>query len=60
MITQSGIGVIEQKVIRKYWPLDEKERPAKQGFFGKLMDRAQEAQKQADELKRQRNAKRGR
>lgn len=60
MITQSGIGVIEQKVIRKYWPLDEKEQPTKQGFLGKLMDRAQEAQKQADELKRQRNAKRGR
>ncbi|MFM7282825.1 MAG: membrane protein insertase YidC, partial [Planctomycetia bacterium] len=60
MITQSGIGVIEQKVIRKYWPLDEQEKPAQKGFLGKLMDRAQEAQKQADELKRQRNAKRGR
>lgn len=64
MITQSGIGVIEQKVIRKYWPLDEAEKPASKGFLAKMMDRAQEAQKQAEELKRQRenqrNTKRGR
>lgn len=60
MITQSGIGVIEQKVIRKYWPLDEAEKPSRKGFLSKMMDRAQEAQKQAEELKRQRGAKRGR
>lgn len=60
MITQSGVGVIEQKVIRKYWPLDEQEKPAKKGFLAKMMDRAQNAQQQAEELKRQRKSKGGR
>jgi YidC/Oxa1 family membrane protein insertase len=29
MITQSGLGIIEQKVIKKVWPLDDTEKPKK-------------------------------
>jgi YidC/Oxa1 family membrane protein insertase len=44
MITQSGVGIIEQKVIKKYWPVDDVERePKKKGFIAKLME-AQQAQ----------------
>lgn len=49
MITQSGLGIIEQKVIKKVWPLDETERPRKKGgFLAKLME-AQEQQKRLRE-----------
>jgi len=42
MITQSTLGIIEIKVIKKYWPLDDKEEPRKDGFFSKLMKAQQE------------------
>ncbi|MEY2745804.1 MAG: hypothetical protein RL112_846 [Planctomycetota bacterium] len=42
MITQSTLGIIEIKVIKKYWPLDDKEEPKKDGFFSKLMKAQQE------------------
>jgi YidC/Oxa1 family membrane protein insertase len=45
MITQSGLGIVEQKVIKKIWPLDETEQPRKKNaFFAKLME-AQEDQR---------------
>lgn len=54
MITQSGIGVIEQKVIRKYWPVDDKELPPKKsGFMARLMQ-AQQAQMKKMEAQRRR------
>ena len=43
MITQSGLGVFEQKFIKKHWPPDVTEQPKKPGFLGKMMARAQEA-----------------
>jgi membrane protein insertase Oxa1/YidC/SpoIIIJ len=44
MITQSSLGVIEQKVIKKYWPVDDREQPTKKtGFMKRLME-AQEQQ----------------
>ena len=55
MITQSGLGVFEQKFIKKHWPPDVAEQPKKPGLIGKMMARAQEAQKEADRLKRQRD-----
>jgi YidC/Oxa1 family membrane protein insertase len=42
MITQSTLGIVEIKVIKKYWPLDDKEEPKKDGFFSKLMKAQQE------------------
>jgi YidC/Oxa1 family membrane protein insertase len=39
MITQSGLGIVEQKVIKKIWPLDDAERPKKKsGFMARLME----------------------
>jgi hypothetical protein len=39
MITQSGLGIIEQKLIKKVWPLDDTERPKKKnGFMARLME----------------------
>jgi len=44
MITQSSLGVLEQKVIKKYWPVDDRELPTKKtGFMARLME-AQEQQ----------------
>ncbi len=45
MITQSLLGIVELSVIKKYWPVDEKELAPKPGFMAKLMERAQEAQR---------------
>ena len=46
MITQSGLGIIEQKVIKKLWPLDETEQPRKKSaFLAKLMEAQEEQQK---------------
>ncbi|MFN0007768.1 MAG: membrane protein insertase YidC [Planctomycetota bacterium] len=49
MITQSGLGIIEQKVIKKFWPLDETEQPRKKSaFFAKLMQAQEEQRKKRD------------
>jgi len=49
MITQSGLGIIEQKVIKKVWPLDETEQPKKKnGFLARLMKAQEEQKKQRD------------
>ena len=43
MITQSALGIIEQKVIKKLWPLDDVERPKKKsGFMARLMEMQQQ------------------
>jgi YidC/Oxa1 family membrane protein insertase len=51
MITQSTLGIFEQHVIKRLWPVDDKEIAKKKkpsGFMAKLMARAQEAQRQAE------------
>ncbi len=56
MITQSGLGIIEQKVIKKIWPIDDAERPRKKsGFLARLM----EAQQQQAEQRKRRARGRG-
>ena len=53
MITQSGLGIIEQKVIKKLWPLDETEQPRKKSsFLAKLMAAQEEQQKKRGKPKR--------
>ena len=54
MITQSTLGILEQSVIKKIWPLDTTEQPKKKsGFMTRLAElqeqaqRMQEAQAQA-------------
>ena len=48
MITQSGLGILENTVIKKVWPIDDSE-PVKsadsKGWIQRLMERAQEAQR---------------
>jgi YidC/Oxa1 family membrane protein insertase len=56
MITQSGLGIVEQKVIKKLWPLDDAERPRKKSAF---MHRLMEAQQQQMEVRRRRPKGRG-
>jgi len=47
MITQSGLGIFETKVIRKFWPVDDKELPTKKsGFLSKMMALQEEAERQ--------------
>ncbi len=49
MITQSGLGIIEQKLIKKIWPLDDAERPRKKnGFMARLMEAQQQQMKQRE------------
>ncbi len=46
MITQSGLGILEQKVIKKVWPIDDIERPKKKkGFMARLMEAQQQQAK---------------
>lgn len=47
MITTSGLGIIEQKYIKKHWPVDDTELPPKKnGFMAKLMAAQEQRQKQ--------------
>jgi YidC/Oxa1 family membrane protein insertase len=49
MITQSVLGIVEQTLIKKVWPLDDSIPEAgsePKGWFARLMERAQDAQKQ--------------
>jgi YidC/Oxa1 family membrane protein insertase len=54
MITQSSLGIFEQHVIKRLWPVDDKEPVKKKrtGFLARLMERAQDAQRQAEARKR--------
>ena len=46
MITQSTLGIVEQVVIKRFWPLDATELPPKQGgFFAKLAKLQEEQSK---------------
>ncbi len=55
MITQSTLGIIEIKVIKKYWPIDEKEEPKKKdGFLARMM---KEQQRRLEEIEKQRGKK---
>lgn len=51
MITQSTLAIIEQKIIRKYWPVDDKPLPKKKksGFMARLMEQAQAQQKMKEQ-----------
>lgn len=51
MITQSGLGIVENTWIKKLWPIDDSEPPEtekKEGFLQRLMKRAQEMQRLKD------------
>jgi YidC/Oxa1 family membrane protein insertase len=48
MITQSGLGIVEQVVIKRFWPLDDTEKPAKKksGWMARI------AALQAEQMKK--------
>ena len=57
MITTSALGIVEQKYIKKRWPIDDTEQPKKEGgFMAKLMAAQAERQKQlqAEQRKKKR------
>lgn len=58
MMTQSALGILEQKVIKKIWPLDERELPKKSkpgcAPLARAMEQAQERQKQMQKMQQQR------
>lgn len=55
MITQSGLGIIETKIIKKLWPIDEKELATKKsGFWARM------AAMQDEAARRKRNLQGGR
>jgi hypothetical protein len=55
MITQSTLGVIEQKIIRKHWPVDDTIPPPskkkRSGFMQKMMDLQQQKLKEAEAIR---------
>lgn len=59
MITQSALGIFEQRVIKKYWPVDDTEQPKKKDGFMARLAKAQEEQmkrlqvQQADKARQQ-------
>jgi len=54
MITQSVLGIVEQTVIKRIWPLDDRELPKKKsGFMKRLADLQEQAQKMQAEQQRQ-------
>ena len=62
MITQSGLGIFEQKFIKKHWPIDDTEvEPKKEkrgcGPFSGFMENI--AEKQKEHLKRMETMKKG-
>jgi len=52
MITQSSLGIFEQHVIKRLWPVDDtetvKSKKKPTGFMARMMERAQQAQRQAE------------
>jgi YidC/Oxa1 family membrane protein insertase len=56
MITQSTLGVIEQKIIRKHWPVDDSIPPPsktkkKSGFMQRMMELQQQKLKEAEAIR---------
>jgi len=53
MITQSTLGILEQTVIKKTWPLDTTEQPKKKsGFMTRLAELQEQAQRQQEAKQR--------
>lgn len=62
MITQSGLGILENTVIKKVWPVDDSEPPPgekKDGFIQRMMQRAQDMQKLQESRQRAKGGKDG-
>ncbi len=61
MMTSSAFGIVEIKVIKKLWPIDDRELAKKsKGFFGKLMEQQlEQARRMQEQQQRARQQKPG-
>jgi YidC/Oxa1 family membrane protein insertase len=62
VITQSCLSMFEMKVIKKYWPLDDTEKPKqkkKSGFLARLAQAQQQQMKRVQEMQRHDARRRG-
>jgi YidC/Oxa1 family membrane protein insertase len=61
MITQSGLGIVEQTLIKRLWPVDDTEpvKSTSKTFFQRMMERAQEAQRLQQGRQRDQDRKKG-
>jgi YidC/Oxa1 family membrane protein insertase len=61
MITQSSLGIFEQHVIKRVWPVDDTAPVKKKstGFMARMMERAQQAQRQAEARNRRSSGGKG-
>ncbi len=57
MITQSGLGIFEQRVIKKYWPVDDTEQPKKKNGFMARLAKAQEEQMKRVKIQQEEKAR---
>lgn len=57
MITQSGLLIFEQRVIKKFWPVDDTEQPKKKDGFLARMAKAQEEQMKRLQAQQQQKAR---
>lgn len=53
MITTSAFGIVEQTVIKRIWPIDDREQPKKKGGFMNRIAKLQEQAQQMEQMKRQ-------
>ena len=53
MITSSSLGLFEIKVIKKLWPIDDKEQPVKKGWMMRMAEKQAEQHKALRELQEQ-------
>ncbi len=53
MITSSSLGLFEIKVIKKFWPIDDTEQPAKKGWMMRLAEKQAEQQAAMKKLQQQ-------
>ena len=64
MMTQSGLGIFEQKIIKKLWPVDETEVEKKPNsgcapLAKRMQEMAEQQQKRAQEMQAQQRKKQG-
>jgi YidC/Oxa1 family membrane protein insertase len=52
MITSSALAIFETKVIKKFWPIDDRELPQKPGLMAKMAKLAEQSQKMREQQAR--------
>jgi len=58
MITSSSLGLFEIKVIKKFWPIDDTEQPAKKGWMMRMAEKQAEQQTALKKMQQQQHMSR--